>query len=112
MTAKALRCFVGIVEREFLRFLRQRGRFFASLVRPLVWLVIFGTGLRSMVGLSGLPPYEASVTYEEYLVPGLVGLILLLRDVGFTLRELKSLIASRPDGLDTWRELHQRLPAR
>jgi ABC-2 type transport system permease protein len=77
MTAKALRCFAGIAEREFLRFLRQRGRFFASLVRPLVWLVIFGTGLRSMVGLSGLPPYETTVTYEEYIVPGLVGLVLL-----------------------------------
>ena len=51
MTAKALRCFVGIVEREFLRFLRQRGRFFASQVRPLVWRVIFGTGLRSIVDL-------------------------------------------------------------
>ena len=49
MTAKALRCFIGIVEREFLRFLRQRSRFFASLVRPLVWLAIFGTGLRTMV---------------------------------------------------------------
>jgi DNA-binding transcriptional MerR regulator len=35
---------------------------------------------------------------------GLVGLILSLRDVGFTLRELKALIASRSDGLDAWRE--------
>jgi ABC-2 type transport system permease protein len=64
MTTKALRCFIGIVEREFLRFLRQRSRFFASLVRPLVWLVIFGTGLRTMVDLSGTPPYGADVGYE------------------------------------------------
>ena len=71
------RCFLGVVEREFLRFLRQRSRFFASLVRPLVWLVIFGTGFHSVLGLSRIPPYETYVLYEEYIVPGLVGLILL-----------------------------------
>ena len=41
---------------------------------------------------------------------GLVGLILLLRDVGFTLREINALIASRSpagDG-DGRRELHRR----
>ena len=65
MTARSLRCFVGIVEREFLRFLRQRSRFFASLVRPLVWLIIFGTGFRSMVDLSGIPPYETTVEYRN-----------------------------------------------
>jgi ABC-2 type transport system permease protein len=31
-----LLCFQGILWREFLRFLHQRGRFFAALVRPLV----------------------------------------------------------------------------
>lgn len=85
MTATALRCFVGIAEREFLRFLSQRGRFFASLVRPLVWLVIFGTGLRSMVDLSGVPPYGTTVTYEEYIVPGLVGLVLLFNGMQIAL---------------------------
>jgi ABC-2 type transport system permease protein len=71
------RCFRGVVEREFLRFLRQRSRFFASLVRPLVWLVIFGTGFHSVLGVSRIPPYDTYVLYEEYIVPGLVGLILL-----------------------------------
>ena len=85
MTARALRCFVGIAEREFLRFLSQRGRFFASLVRPLVWLVIFGTGLRSMVDLSGVPPYGTTVAYEEYIVPGLVGLVLLFNGMQIAL---------------------------
>ena len=85
MTARPLRCLVGIVERELLRFLRQRGRFFASLVRPLVWLVIFGTGLRSMISLSDLPPYTTAVTYEEYIVPGLVGLVLLFNGMQIAL---------------------------
>ena len=37
----------------------------------------------------------------------LVGIILLLRDVGFSLRELKALIASRLP-VDDWRQLAQR----
>jgi DNA-binding transcriptional MerR regulator len=38
----------------------------------------------------------------------LVGEILLLRDVGFTLRELKALIGTRSSGAAGWRELHRR----
>ena len=34
--AHYLRCLRGIVAREALRFLHQRGRFIAALVRPLV----------------------------------------------------------------------------
>ena len=34
-------CLKGIVWREGLRFLHQRERFVAALVRPLVWLFIF-----------------------------------------------------------------------
>ena len=61
------RCLSGIIEREFLRFLRQRGRFFASLVRPLVWLVLFAAGLRSLLALPHMPPYPADVSYEDYI---------------------------------------------
>ena len=116
MTAKALRCFVGIVEREFLRFLRQRSRFFASLVRPLVWLVIFGTGLRSMVDLSGVPPYGTTVTYEEYIVPGLVGLILLFNGMQIALsmvfdREMGSMKVLLVSPLPRWYLLTCRLMA-
>jgi DNA-binding transcriptional MerR regulator len=38
----------------------------------------------------------------------LVGVILLLRDVGFTLRDLKAFIASRSSDGDDWRELARR----
>src|ERR1700738_5484085 len=34
-------CLKGIIWREGLRFLHQRERFVAALVRPLVWLFIF-----------------------------------------------------------------------
>ncbi|OWJ80236.1 multidrug ABC transporter permease [Haematobacter genomosp. 1] len=69
--------FRGIARREFLRFFHQRERFFAALVRPLVWLFIFAAGFRSVLGLSITPPYQTYVLYEEYVTPGLCGMILL-----------------------------------
>jgi len=60
-----------------LRFLSQRGRFLAALVRPLVWLLVFAAGFRAALGLSIVPPYQTYITYEVYIVPGLVGMIQL-----------------------------------
>jgi ABC-2 type transport system permease protein len=70
-------CFSGIVWREVLRFLHQRQRFLAALVRPLVWLFIFAAGFRQTLGVSTIPPYQTYVLYEEFVTPGLVGLVLL-----------------------------------
>ncbi len=49
-------------------------------MRPLVWLVIFGTGLRTMVDSR-----QYCVGYEEYIVPGLVGLVLLFNGMQIAL---------------------------
>ena len=46
----------GIVTREVLRFLHQRERFLAALVRPLVWLLVFAAGFRAALGVSIMPP--------------------------------------------------------
>lgn len=70
-------CFKGILTRESLRFLKQRSRFFAALVRPLVWLFIFAAGFRSVLGVSIIEPYQTYILYEEYIAPGLLGMILL-----------------------------------
>jgi len=72
-----LRCFAGIQIREGLRFVNQRGRFVAALVRPLVWLFIFAAGFRGVLGVSIIPPYQTYVLYEVYITPGLIGMILL-----------------------------------
>jgi ABC-2 type transport system permease protein len=72
-----LRCLKGVVGREALRFLHQRERFVAALVRPLVWLFIFAAGFRSVLGVSIIPPYETYVLYEVYITPGLIGMIQL-----------------------------------
>jgi ABC-2 type transport system permease protein len=67
----------GIIGREVLRFLHQRERFLAALVRPLVWLVVFAAGFRAVLGISIQPPYETYITYDVYIVPGLIGMIQL-----------------------------------
>ena len=72
-----VRAFAGIVWREGLRFTRQRERFLAALVRPLVWLFIFAAGFRAVLGLSITPPYQTYVLYEVYVTPGLVAMIQL-----------------------------------
>ncbi|HEX2114987.1 MAG TPA: ABC transporter permease, partial [Alphaproteobacteria bacterium] len=73
----SVRCLLGVIWREWLRFLNQRGRFFSALVRPLVWLVIFAAGFRFTLGVSIIPPYETYVPYEVYIAPGLVAMIQL-----------------------------------
>jgi ABC-2 type transport system permease protein len=75
--AAYLRCLSGIMWREALRFLHQRGRFISALVRPLVWLFIFAAGFRSVLGVSIIPPYETYVLYEVYIAPGLMAMIQL-----------------------------------
>ncbi|MBQ0713223.1 MAG: ABC transporter permease [Porticoccus sp.] len=69
--------FRGVLLRELLRFIHQRSRLLASLVRPLLWLVVFAAGFRAALGIAIIPPYETYITYEVYIVPGLVGIIVL-----------------------------------
>jgi ABC-2 type transport system permease protein len=73
------RAFAGIVIRECLRMLGQRARLIAAFVRPLVWLAIFAAGFRAALGLAVTPPYRTYILYEVYIVPGLVGLMLLFQ---------------------------------
>lgn len=72
-----LRCLLGVILRENLRFFHQRGRFFGALVRPLVWLLVFAAGFRAALGISIIPPYETYISYEIYILPGLVGMVQL-----------------------------------
>jgi ABC-2 type transport system permease protein len=67
----------GILRRELLRFLGQRERFVAALIRPLMWLIIFAAGFRAALGVSITPPYATYVTYDVYLVPGLAAMVQL-----------------------------------
>lgn len=85
---------IAIATREALRFVHQRERFIAALVRPLVWLLVFAAGFRAALGLSIIPPYQTYITYETYIVPGLCGMILLFNGMQSSL----SLIYDREMG--------------
>lgn len=67
----------GIVGRELWRFVHQRERFVAALVRPLIWLFVFAAGFRAALGIAISPPYETYILYEVYITPGLIGMIQL-----------------------------------
>ena len=69
------RCFVGVLNREMLKFWQQRSRLLSALVRPLLWLFVFAAGFRSALGLSLIPPYDTYILYEEYIVTGLAAMI-------------------------------------
>jgi ABC-2 type transport system permease protein len=75
--AQYLICMGGIIWREALRFVHQRGRFVSALVRPLVWLFIFAAGFRSVLGVSIIPPYQTYILYPVYITPGLMAMIQL-----------------------------------
>ena len=56
--------------REVKRYLRDRTRIVSSFFQPLLWLVIFGSGMRISESISGL-------SYQQYIFPGIIGQTLL-----------------------------------
>lgn len=60
------------------------------------------------LGLLPEPPRVSGQRRYPRSAVELVGEILVLRDVGFTLSEVKALRTSRTSGAKGWRELHQR----
>ncbi|WP_171212587.1 ABC transporter permease [Ruegeria sp. HKCCA5426] len=106
----------AILLREALRFVRQRSRFIAALIRPLVWLIVFAAGFRAALGLSITPPYQTYITYEIYIVPGLCGMILLFNGMQSSLslvydREMGSMRLLLTSPLTRWWLLFCRLLA-
>ena len=97
----------AIVLREALRFIHQRERFLAALVRPLVWLIVFAAGFRAALGLSIMAPYQTYITYEVYIVPGLCGMIQLFNGMQSSLslvydREMGSMRLLLTSPLPRW----------
>src|SRR5258708_22580243 len=66
-----MRAVYGIVAREFVRFLRQRGRVLASIGRPFVWLVFAGGGFAAV--FAG----RNEIDYRVYMAPGLLGMVVM-----------------------------------
>ncbi len=106
----------AILIREALRFVRQRSRFIAALVRPLVWLIVFAAGFRAALGLSISPPYQTYITFEIYIVPDLCEMIILFYGMQSSLslvydREMGSMRLLLTSPLPRWWLLFCRLLA-
>lgn len=72
-----IKSFFAILEREVIKLFNQKGRLLSSLIRPSLWLFIFAAGFGNIFGVSIIPPYETYITYQVYVLPGLIGIILL-----------------------------------
>jgi ABC-2 type transport system permease protein len=110
------RCFIGILIREGLRFVNQRGRFIAALVRPMVWLFIFAVGFRFAFGVSIVPPYKTYIPYEVWIAPGLIGMIQLFNGMQSSLsmvydREMGSMRTLMVSPMPRWFLLTSKLLA-
>jgi len=73
----ALLGLVAVSSREVLKFVHQTGRLVSAVVRPALWLLVFAAGFQNVFGVSIIPPYETYIRYEVYVVPGLLGMVLL-----------------------------------
>jgi ABC-2 type transport system permease protein len=73
----ALQAFTAVAGRELVRFANQTGRLLSALVRPALWLFVFAAGFQNVLGIAITPPYETYVTYQVYVIPGLIGMVLL-----------------------------------
>ncbi|HEY4203340.1 MAG TPA: ABC transporter permease [Devosiaceae bacterium] len=69
----------AITWREIGKFLRQTERLISAIVRPALWLLVFATGLHDLLGVSIIEPYQTYTPYQEYIVPGLIGIVILFQ---------------------------------
>jgi len=70
----------AVTRREIVKFSQQTGRLISAFVRPALWLFVFAAGVGSVTGVDpGMyHPYPVqNVPYEEYIIPGLMGMVLL-----------------------------------
>lgn len=71
----------AVTEREILKFFRQRERLLSAIIRPCLWLFVFAAGMNNLLGISIVPPYQTYTPYQEYVLPGLVGVIVLFQSM-------------------------------
>lgn len=91
----ALLVLKAIAAREIFKFAHQRSRLISALVRPTLWLVVFAAGFQDIFGVSIIPPYQTYITYQVYVLPGLIGIVLLFHGMQTSL----SLVYDREMGL-------------
>ncbi|MBA4348689.1 MAG: ABC transporter [Thermodesulfovibrio sp.] len=64
-----------IVAREFIKFVREKGRLISTLARPVLWLFVVGGGLTRLVSPDmGMP-------YIQFIFPGIIGMTILFSSI-------------------------------
>jgi len=64
--------------REIKVFQREKSRVISSIVQPLMWLFLFGTGVGASVNVGG-------INYQDYIYPGILAMSVLFGSVFFGL---------------------------
>jgi len=64
-----LKAIITIWKREAIRYIRDRSRIFSTLFQPLMFLLIFGTGLRS-----ALTPANFGLDFLKFMYPGIIAM--------------------------------------
>jgi ABC-2 type transport system permease protein len=64
----------SLLQREIIRFLRQRSRLTGALLQPVIFWVLFGTGLS---GSFRMPGGDAAGNYQAYFLPGIAAMIVM-----------------------------------
>jgi ABC-2 type transport system permease protein len=68
-----------IVLRDFKRFFRQRTRLLVTIARPLIWLIIVGSGFSKIISIPG------EISYKQFILPGIVGMTILFSSIFSTI---------------------------
>jgi ABC-2 type transport system permease protein len=73
----SLRAVYIIWYRDILRYYRDRWRLVASLAQPLLFLVVFGSGLSSSLGGGSVFGSTRGFSYVQFMYPGIIGMSIL-----------------------------------
>jgi ABC-2 type transport system permease protein len=67
----------SIWRRDVIRFVRDRSRLIGSLGQPLLFLVVFGSGLSSAIGRLGQTSGMPGLNYVQFMFPGIIVMAIL-----------------------------------
>ena len=62
--------------RELKIFFREKSRIIGSIVQPVLWIVVFGSGLGTSVSVSGL-------NYQAFIFPGIIAMTAIFTSIFF-----------------------------
>ncbi len=71
--ATDLAAIVALTRRDLLRFLRDRSQLAGAIGRPLIWMLLFGSGLRRAVA----GPAAGSLDYRQFVYCGAIAMTIL-----------------------------------